>query len=82
MTDELKPVRCGCGGEAVVKLWAEPETPYLVMCEKCKTSSGDYATESEAVYAWNRAMGTDTRTLLRVLIHDAEKYTPKSKTKG
>ena len=56
-----KPVRCGCGGEAVVKMWAEPDTPFLVMCEKCKASSGDYSSESEAIEAWNRAMGaTDT----------------------
>ena len=57
MADGMKPVRCGCGGEAVVKMWAEPDTPFLVMCEKCKASSGDYSSEAEAIEAWNRAMG-------------------------
>lgn len=66
MNEELKPVRCGCGGEAVVKMWAEPDTPFLVMCEKCKASSGDYSSESEAIEAWNRAMGADVNSVVSV----------------
>lgn len=57
MTDNMKPVPCGCGGEAEVKLWAEPETPYVVMCHKCGIVTEDFPTEAEAIEAWNRAMG-------------------------
>lgn len=57
MTEKLKPVPCGCGGEAEVKLWAEPETPYVVMCHKCGIVTEDFPTEAEAIEVWNRAMG-------------------------
>lgn len=50
---DLKPCPF-CGGEANVKMWCEPDTPYLVMCESCKASVNDYATEAEAIEAWNR----------------------------
>lgn len=43
-----------CGGEANVKMWCEPDTPYLVMCEACGASVKDYTTEAEAIEAWNR----------------------------
>ena len=85
MTDELKPVNCGCGGEAeVVKHTFHGASPsYGVECTNCHTESWQfYNTEAEAVTAWNRAMGTEYRTLLKVLIHDAEEHTPKAKTKG
>ena len=83
MTDELKPVRCGCGGEALpcycdcfgTKYWS-------VTCQECLTHTDRFDTEAEAVEAWNRAMGTEFRTLLQVLVHDAEEHTPKAKTKG
>lgn len=53
MTEELKPVHCGCGGEA--KVW-QPYR-YVVICKKCNTKTMDYTTEAEAIMAWNRAMG-------------------------
>ena len=66
MTDELKPVRCGCGGEAKVE-WANGYDPfaekrksnlwYGVICKKCKIQTKAYYTEAEAITAWNRAMG-------------------------
>ena len=62
MTDELKPVRCGCGGEAIANDYIdrlENKTEYFVHCVKCGICSADYDTESEAITAWNRAMGTE-----------------------
>ena len=50
---ELKPVHCGCGGEA--KVW-QPYR-YVVICKKCNTKTMGYTTEAEAIMAWNRAMG-------------------------
>lgn len=60
MTDELKPVRCGCGGEAkVVKHeYFECSPTYGVTCYKCGTATNQgFDTEAEAIQAWNRAMG-------------------------
>lgn len=58
MTDELKPVKCGCGGEAKV-IMLIPEV-YAVECSKCWIRTGSPAcTEAEAIEAWNRAMGTE-----------------------
>jgi len=74
MSDELKPVRCGCGGEAkVVKHEYYMCSPtYGVTCYKCGTATNQgFDTEAEAIEAWNTAMGTNTRKLLEVLVHDA-----------
>lgn len=49
------PVRCGCGGEAVVHEHEYGE--YEVYCPRCFITTDDYATEAEAIEAWNRAMG-------------------------
>ena len=63
MTDELKPVRCGCGGEAIIGLkeWEDRKGNYhensFVYCDSCSISTGGYLTETEAIMAWNRAMG-------------------------
>lgn len=55
MTDELKPVPCGCGGEAKVIMIIEGI--YAVECSKCWIRTGDYApNETEAVKLWNMAM--------------------------
>jgi hypothetical protein len=55
MTDELKPVRCGCGGEAEVH---KPTMHmFSVHCISCGVGTGRiYPTEAEAIEAWNRAM--------------------------
>ena len=60
--DELKPVRCGCGGEAKIgkNEWHYDTgtiEEYYVYCEECLTATGAYDTEAEAITAWNRAMG-------------------------
>ena len=60
MTDELKPVRCGCGGETeVIKHTFHGASPsYGVECTNCHAESWQfYNTEAEAIEAWNRAMG-------------------------
>ena len=57
MTDELKPVRCGCGGETVIM--PTPSGRFAVGCKKCDICTGLYNTEAEAITAWNRAMGTE-----------------------
>lgn len=61
MTDELKPVRWGCGGEAIaIQDWHRYNEPaqYCVYCKECEIETADYATEAEAIEAWNRAMGS------------------------
>ena len=55
----LKPVRCGCCGEAeIVKHTFHNLSPsYGVECTNCHTESWQfYNTEAEAIEAWNRAM--------------------------
>jgi hypothetical protein len=67
MTDELKPVRCGCGGEAKVDWVLEPSNCYMacVYCNKCGTKTIPFWSEDKdkaidyAVTTWNRAMGTE-----------------------
>lgn len=62
MTGELKPVRCGCGGEAKVISYLIREyckMAYYVRCENCGTETDDLHSEAEAITAWNRAMGAD-----------------------
>lgn len=61
MTDELKPVRCGCGGEAWTDyIIGEPSegVGWFVCCKNCEIQTpAEYPTEAEAITAWNRAMG-------------------------
>ena len=53
MTEESKPVRCGCGGEAKI-IHGDYRTS--VYCTNCGIQTCYYATETEAVTAWNGAM--------------------------
>ena len=68
MTDELKPVCCGCGG--IAKLMFRSQM-FGVQCSECFIENGGYDTEAEAVTAWNTAMGTNVRTLMKVFAYDA-----------
>ena len=53
---EVKPVRCGCGGEA--KAWEFMNGKWFVKCMKCAIGQMlAYPSEAEAVAAWNTAMG-------------------------
>ncbi len=63
MTNELKPVKCGCGGEARICSYLSREDcmmVYYVKCEKCGIETDDLPSEAEAVKAWNTAMGAYT----------------------
>ena len=81
MSEKLKPVCCGCGGEAIILKADEyhrfPDT-YYVSCTKCTAGVGPYDTEAEAVKAWNRAMGERTAKV----VHKQQTHivTPKSTT--
>ncbi len=60
MEKEMKPVRCGCGGEAHV---LNPSYTHckVVMCSRCGIRTPYMQSKAEAITAWNRAMGvTDT----------------------
>ena len=58
MTDELKLVRCGCGGEAnILRYEALSGDIYsYVQCSKCGICTKTKPSPSEAVTAWNRVM--------------------------
>ena len=60
MSEELKPVKCGCGGEAkVCKSPLEDGYCYFVKCERCETATNIFVKVEEAIMAWNKAMGAD-----------------------
>lgn len=59
MTDELKPVRCGCGGETWVIYCPLEGNGEYVTCKKCGTKTKIYPSEAEAVEAWNKRMCAD-----------------------
>ena len=61
MTNEMKPVRCGCGGWPVIcirgkDMYWQPCGLYEVHCQDCGLNTKRYDTEAEAITAWNRAM--------------------------
>ncbi len=63
MTNELKPVQCGCGGEAKIVDYLSRENcqnAYYVFCKVCGMQTAEYLAEAEAVEAWNTAMGAHT----------------------
>ena len=63
---DLKPVKCGCGGEANVETdhdTIQPVAPIdwkRVVCTECNIRTTWRKTEAEAIEAWNRAMGRNT----------------------
>lgn len=79
MTDELKPVRCGCGGEAIIETDYDTVAPgelwKRVVCHNCNIRTTWRHTEAEAVTAWNTAMGGN-------VIVCGNPDSPKSKTVG
>ena len=79
MADELKPVRCGCGGEAEIKLFPlccgikHEEIEYAVVCKKCRTRTEYKNTVTEAVKTWNRAMGVNINSVVSVFSSEVKK---------
>jgi hypothetical protein len=65
MINELKLVRCGCGGEAhhdTVRGWNPVREDafvlwHRVICKNCGTQTKVFYIEAEAIEAWNKAMG-------------------------
>lgn len=58
MTDELKPVRCGCGGEVAVLFGVyKGHEYYIAKCWGCGTQTVKKRHKAEAIEAWNLAMG-------------------------
>ena len=73
MSDELKPVNCGCGGEAKIDkhTYYRALPTYGVRCHRCGQETRQfYMTEAEAITAWNRAMSGNEQTA-KVIEHDA-----------
>ena len=63
MTDELTPVRCGCGGEAKIDkhTYYRALPTYGVRCHRCGQQTRHfYMTEAEAITAWNKAISGST----------------------
>ena len=76
MSEKLKPVNCGCGGEAKVTPYhGDGYESFYVYCQNCNTDSDYYETEAEAITAWNRAMSGN------VVVY-GNPDVPKSKTVG
>ena len=69
MSEELKPVRCGCGGEAEVLKFNNKT--WIVMCNKCRTSSENYTSRDKAIVAWNRAIGA---TNLQIVVKKISEF--------
>ena len=71
MSEELKPVKCGCGGEAKVDkhTYYRALPTYGVRCHRCGQETRQfYMNEAGAIQAWNKAMGERTA---KVIEHDA-----------
>ena len=60
MSEELKPVRCGCGGEAHYEAYENYNfgsyIAHIMICDKCGMRTAEWPSEAEAIMAWNRAM--------------------------
>ena len=63
MSDELKPVRCGCGGKSQVFFPFTNNSVYMIECKKCGICTSAYETETEAIQAWNKAMGATDKNV-------------------
>lgn len=85
MSESLKPVRCGCGGEAEVDCLLQPDGFYMAgcYCKNCGTKTIPFWDKEKAkaidyaVTTWNRAMGAtdmnvgDKERTVKVIEHDA-----------
>ena len=69
---ELKPVRCGCGGEAEPYAWVSGS--YSCHCLSCGIETTNFKTPEEAVKAWNRAMGNHFREVTKKIEQTAKVF--------
>ena len=83
MESELKPVRCGCGGEAYAHLIGNSDAKgYYICCEECGIRTEIFETLTEAAKAWEKAFAKDInvpakeRTYKVTDIHVDEYYCP------
>lgn len=63
MKNEEKLVRCGCGGKAVVRK-GQTNNCWWVECSQCRVTTmfGMRYSQTDAINAWNKAMGAFGRT--------------------
>ena len=61
MSEELRPVRCGCGGRPIIEYGEDGIC--RVRCSFCLTGTVYHRNKSKAVQAWNRAMSAHTDAL-------------------
>jgi hypothetical protein len=67
--DNIKPINCGCGGEAEVFYFAPDgyAGSYCVRCMECLTQSPFFTGDKEkAIKTWNRAMGAEKNSIVSV----------------
>lgn len=62
--NKMKPVRCGCGGEAFVSINGFIE--YHVVCASCGLRTDWFRSKDKAITAWNRAMSGSTEKSSKV----------------
>lgn len=65
---KIRPIKCGCGGEAhpVITILYDTPTLYRMLCSGCGISTSVFDSEEEAVNAWNKAMsGKDPNILTK-----------------
>ena len=57
---DMKPVKCGCGGDAYAHLIGNTEaTGYYICCEECGTKTAIFDTLKGASDAWEKAIGKE-----------------------
>lgn len=57
--NNMKPVKCGCGGKADSHLGQYDR--WFVCCESCGTRTCAYNTREKAIEVWNRAISSSNK---------------------
>jgi hypothetical protein len=68
----MKPVKCGCGGEAKKCHGPFKGGPYFVQCCDCGLRTDYWQTGLQAIAYWNTAMGADLREVVEIAINQLE----------
>ena len=77
MNDKLELHHCGCGGEAFshfIPLMGNLPSCFIY-CKKCGIKTIPFQTESEAITAWNTAMGERTTKVGNQIFNNSNPYT-------